>query len=206
MTAERKAAYILAGIAAVEGAFVMLSAWRAPLRFLALIGFAPGRSGAPLGWSAAAMTVAAFVLVSARLPSVRATMFKPSGLKVLGLAVAVAAGILEELVFRKLLMDWLAQSDYGATIQMLVSGVAFGAAHGVWGLFGRSMRAAVGATIATGIPGFALGVVYIASGRSLAPCVAAHFLINALMEPGLVLAATRAEMGLRPSRAHNPMA
>ena len=38
--AERKAAYILGGIAAFEGTFVALSAWRAPLRFLAFIGFA----------------------------------------------------------------------------------------------------------------------------------------------------------------------
>ena len=32
------------------------------------------------------------------------------------------------------------------------------------------------------------------SGRSLAPCIVAHFLINAFIEPGLVLAAARGEM------------
>jgi uncharacterized protein len=66
-----------------------------------------------------------------RLPSVRESMFRASWLKVLGLAVAIAAGILEELVFRKLLMDRLAGAGHGAAVQVLLSVLAFGAAHGV---------------------------------------------------------------------------
>jgi hypothetical protein len=97
-------------------------------------------------------------------------------------------------------MDWIADQSHGAAAQVLVSGLAFGAAHGVWGLFGRSVRAAAGAAVATGVLGAGLAIVYIASGRSLAPCVAAHFLINALVEPGLVLAAARGEMTRRPDR------
>lgn len=102
---------------------------------------------------------------------------------------------LEEAVFRKLLMDRLATNRHGTALQVLSSSLAFGVAHGVWGLFGRSMKAAVGATAATGTLGLAMA--YIVSGRTLAPCVAAHFLINAFVEPGLVLAATRGEMGQR---------
>jgi len=49
----------------------------------------------------------------------------------------------------------------------------------------------------TALLGGALAIVYVIGGRSLAPCVAAHFAINALLEPGLVLAATRREMGGR---------
>jgi membrane protease YdiL (CAAX protease family) len=64
----------------------------------------------------------------------------------------------------------------------------------VWGLFGRSVRAARGATIATGALGAALAIVYLVAGRSLAPCIVTHFVINALIEPGLVLAACRGEM------------
>jgi uncharacterized protein len=56
------------------------------------------------------------------------------------------------------------------------------------------MRAAIGATIATGVLGAAPALVYLAADRNLAPCIAAHFLINALIEPGLVLAAIRGEM------------
>lgn len=200
MTPERRSGYILGGIALIEGAWVGLNAWSHPDRFIAYLGFAAARTGTTAGWIVAAAVVIAFVLLAARLPSVRATMFRASWLKALGLAVAVTAGILEEVVFRKLLMDWVADQSHGATVQVLVSGLTFGAAHGVWGLFDRSVRAAVGATMATGVLGAGLAIVYIASGRSLAPCVAAHFLINALVEPGLVLAAARGEMNRRPDR------
>lgn len=83
-------------------------------------------------------------------------------------------------------------------LKALALAVAVAAAHGVWGLFGRSVRAAAGATAATGVLGAGLAIVYIASGRSLAPCIAAHSLINVLVEPGLVLAAARGEMNRRP--------
>ncbi|PYS80186.1 MAG: hypothetical protein DMF67_12400 [Acidobacteria bacterium] len=126
-------------------------------------------------------------------------MFRPTWLKALGLAVALSAGILEELVFRKLLMNYLSAVGVGPLSQIVLSRLAFGMAHGIWGLMGRSIRAALGATVATGILGAALALVFIVSGRSLAPCVVAHFLINALVEPGLVLAATRGEMSRRQS-------
>lgn len=86
----------------------------------------------------------------------------------------------------------------GVVVQVLGSGLLFGVLHGVWGLMGRSLRAAIGATLATGFLGMMLAVVFIAAGRSLAPCIVAHFVINALIEPGLVLAATRGEMTRRP--------
>jgi membrane protease YdiL (CAAX protease family) len=62
---------------------------------------------------------------------------------------------------------------------------------------GKSFRAALGATMATGFLGAMLGIVFLLAGRSLAPCIVAHFAINLLIEPGLVLAATRGEMGSR---------
>ncbi len=124
-------------------------------------------------------------------------MLRPSWLKVIAVVVAVVAGILEEVVFRKALMDWLDGLDYGIALQIFASGMTFGLAHSVWGLFGQSWRAAAGATIATGAFGLGLAIVYIAAGRSLAPCIAAHFLITALIEPGLMLAATRGEMESR---------
>jgi hypothetical protein len=159
------------------------------------MGFAPGRAGTVVGWLLAGIVTGAFVWQSARLPSVRANLVRPSFLKILGLAVAVAAGILEEVIFRKWLMDYLSDQAIGPLMQILASGLAFGLAHGVWGLMARSLRAAAGATAITGSLGVALGFVYIIAGRSVAPCIAAHFLINAFIEPGLVLAATRGEMG-----------
>jgi uncharacterized protein len=194
---ERIAAWILAGIATAEGLWVVINWFIAGNRFWRYLGFAEGQAGNSIGWISAAIVTGLFVWQSLRLPSVRANLFRPSYLKALGVAVAVSAGILEEVVFRKLLMDYVRDHGLAEVAQILVSGLAFGAAHGIWGLFGRSVRAALGATVATGILGAALGVVYVVSGRSLAPCIAAHFAINALIEPGLVLAATRGEMGRR---------
>ena len=164
-------------------------------RFVVYLGFAPGRTGHIGGWIGALIVTLAFVLTSIRFPSVRANLWRPSWLKLLGIAVAVTAGILEEVVFRKLLMDALMTRGFGDLTQIALSALAFGLAHGVWGLLGRSVRAAFGATMATGLLGASLAIVYLAAGRSVAPCVIAHFLINALVEPGLVLAAVRGEMG-----------
>lgn len=43
--------------------------------------------------------------------------------------------------------------------------------------------------IATGLLGIALAVVYLASGRILAPCIWAHVAINLILEPWLLIAA-----------------
>lgn len=192
---ETVSAWILAGIAVIEGLWVIVNFAQNPAGFIRYMGFAPGKEGTPVAWVLAAIVAGAFVWQSARLPSVRANLIRPSLLKILGLAVAVAAGILEEVVFRKWLMDYLNDQAIGSLTQILASGLAFGLAHGIWGLMARSLRAAVGAAVITGALGAALGIVYIIAGRSVAPCIAAHFLINALIEPGLVLAATRGEMG-----------
>ena len=62
------------------------------------------------------------------------------------------------------------------------------------GVFRGSVVAAIGASTATTVLGLALAIVYIVSGRVLAPCVVSHFLINLIIEPGLILAAVRGEM------------
>jgi hypothetical protein len=194
MTSERKSAFILGGIAAIECGWVIwnlrLNGWRL-FRYL---GFAPGLTGAIPGWIAAAVVVVIFVGFSLRLPSVRANLFRPSFLKFLAVLVAIGAGILEEVMFRRWTMNWLMAHGHGAIVQVLGAGFLFGLLHAVWGLMGRSVHIAAGAMVATGLLGLMLGIVYLLSGRSLAPCIVAHFLINLAIEPGLVLAATRGEM------------
>ncbi len=194
MTNERKSGLILAGIAASEGVWVAMNLQANGWRFIRYLGFASGLTGNLAGWVAAAFATAIFVALALRLPSVRANLFRPSWLKLLAIALAIVAGILEEVMFRRWTMNWLMAHGHGAIIQVLGAGLLFGAIHGVWGLMGGSFRAAIGATLATGFLGLMLGVVFLLAGRSLAPCIAAHFLINLLIEPGLVLAATRGEM------------
>jgi uncharacterized protein len=199
MTNERKSAIILALIAAIEGAWVLLQFQVNGLRFVRYLGFMP-IGGTALGWILALIITAFYVALAARLPSVRQNLFRPSWLKLLGLAVAISAGILEEVMFRRWLMNYLQDRHHaGVIVQIIGSGLAFGLLHGVWGLMGKSIRAALGATIATGLLGILLAIVFVASGRNLAPCIFAHFLINLFLEPGLVLAATRGEMQRRPA-------
>ena len=100
-------------------------------------------------------------------------------------------------MFRRWTMNWLMAHGQGAIVQMLGSGLLFGSLHGVWGVMGKSIRVAIGATVATGLLGVLLAIVFLLAGRSLAPCIVSHFLINLFIEPGLVLAATRGEMGRR---------
>lgn len=189
---EKKAALILTGIAAGEGAWLVVNLLAGPARFAKWAGFSPGQQQYAAAWVLALAVAGVYVLFSARLPSVRANLLKPGVLKLLAIAVALAAGFCEEAVFRKLLMDGLAKRN--AVVQAIASGLAFGAVHAVWGLFRGSVRAALGAMIATGSLGALLALVYLAGRRNLAPCVAAHFLINLFAEPGLVLAALSGEM------------
>jgi hypothetical protein len=195
-TPERFAAWALLGIAASEGTWVAVNWLANGRRFVRYLGFGPDAAPAkPLGWLIAAGLTVGFITLAARLPSVRANLVRPSGLKVLGLLVAVSAGILEEVMFRRWVMDFGQRHEWGLPLQILASGVVFGLVHGIWGLFGKSWRAARGAALTTGMLGAVLGVVYVTGGRSLAPCVLAHFFINAFIEPGLMLAASRGEMG-----------
>ena len=195
MTAERKSGIILGIITAIEAGWVLMNLHASGWRFIRYLGFAPGMAGNLAGWIAALLATIIFVALALRLPSVRENLFRPSLLKLLAIALAVAAGILEEVMFRRWTMNWLMGHGYGDVIQVLGAGLLFGAIHGIWGLMGKSIRAAIGATTATGFLGIMLGIVFLRAGRSLAPCIVAHFLINLLIEPGLVLAATRGEMG-----------
>jgi hypothetical protein len=165
-----------------------------PMRFFHYLGFTPGTSGTLVSWVAACVIAAAYVAQGTRLPSVKKHLFKPSALKLLALLMAIVAAVLEEAFSKKLLMDYLQQQGFGIVTQVMVSGAAFGLAHGVWGLLGRSLRAAIGATLYTFVMGTSLSIVYILAGRSLAPCIFAHFWITFLLEPGLLFAAIRGEM------------
>lgn len=104
-----------------------------------------------------------------RLPSVRKHLVRPSFLKLLALAVAIAAGILEEVMFRRWTMNWLMAHEQGAIVQVLGSGLFFGAAHGIWGLMGKSIRVAIGATVATGLLGVLLALVFLLAAVALLP-------------------------------------
>ena len=64
----------------------------------------------------------------------------------------------------------------------------------------KRIAAGVNAMLSTGALGIGLGIVYLVGDRSLAPCVVAHFMITALIEPGLIVAAVKDKLGYMRER------
>jgi hypothetical protein len=129
-----------------------------------------------------------------RIPLVREYWRAVSALKFLCLLVAVAAAVVEEAVFRRVLMDGLMRAGWPDAWQVLASGLVFGVAHASWAVVTGRLGAGVGAMVATGALGTALAFVYVIGNRSLAPVIVAHFLVTATIQPGILFAAFSGEM------------
>jgi membrane protease YdiL (CAAX protease family) len=161
-------------------------------------------SAGALAWVIAAATAALYAAYAAlRSPLIGEMIFSASrwlpylGLRIVAVAEAIVTGIFEEVFFRRFVMDAALQQGMGAAIQIAASAVIFGLAHGFWGFFTGNIRAGAAASLATGVLGGLLGLVYIVGDRSLLPCIAAHIAINLLLEPWLILASASGSWGRR---------
>lgn len=190
---ERRTLYILFLILLSEGAIVLYWLFTSQLRFIRFLGFGSGLAGTAMAWLLAAGVAAGYVWSASRIADVRYHLVRPGLLKYIAIAAAVMAAVLEEVIFRKLVMDAMHVRGYGPLSQVLASGFAFGAVHVLWSF--KNLAAGINAVLSTTLLGCALGIVYIAGGRSLAPCVTAHFFITAFIEPGLILAAVKDKLG-----------
>ncbi|HEY8949413.1 MAG TPA: CPBP family intramembrane glutamic endopeptidase [Rhizomicrobium sp.] len=105
------------------------------------------------------------------------------------LGIGISAGICEEGVFRGFLMTQARDGGAHWIAQLLISAIFFGLAHVGWGgLSGHvDVPQIIGAVSATAILGLMLGIVYLASGRSLIPPLIAHATIDFVIEPWLLL-------------------
>jgi hypothetical protein len=156
----------------------------------------------PVAWGVSFLTAALYTAYAARRsPLIGEFIFSPLkwspyfGLRFVALAESFVTGVFEEVFFRRFVMDWALQQGTSAGVQIALSAIVFGLAHGCWGFFTGNFRAGAAASIATGVLGASLGIVYIVGGRSLLPCIAAHIAINLLMEPWLILAAASGSWG-----------
>ena len=59
-----------------------------------------------------------------------------------------------------------------------------------------AIKAGINAALSTAALGLALAIVYLLGERSLAPCIVAHVIVTALIEPGLLISAQRDRLGV----------
>ncbi len=157
------------------------------------LGFTRDTLAPPPAWIAALAFAAAYIAYTFRvLPFVREHQREVSVFKLIGVAAAFASGIMEEVVFRRWLMDTALAHGVGSAGQVLLSGLVFGLFHLVWHAFSADRRFALVGAASTAVAGMALAAIYLLAGRNLGPCIAAHMLINLVVEPWLVLAAVSA--------------
>lgn len=162
--------------------------WRDPKVFFSQrLGITDGVWPMPWVWVFALTIAVVYIAFTATVPVVRENFFRFNWLKVLSIWAAIVAGVVEEVVFRHLLMDWLHSINVGVGWQVLASGLVFGIAHGVWALLQGAWRAAVPAVVATFALGVALALLYLAADRSTLPAIASHIFINFWIEPWLIL-------------------
>ncbi len=192
--AKRKAIFFLAGAGAILWVPVAQLLLGRPPGFLRDLGFLSGPSGTLLAWVLGIVVAVAYCAYALRNPLVVRYWRKPSPLKLFAAMIAIAAAIVEEAFFRRMIMDGVMAAGGGPFLQILASALIFGLAHGVWGIVTGRIAVGIGVMIATGTLGAALAVVYLVGGRSLAPPIASHFLITATIQPGIMFAAFSGQM------------
>ena len=188
---QAKTGWILGSVASMLSFSIVYWFIKNPSGFIEeRIGFSYSLLGDVTMWGLTLLIVAGYVLYTAfALPFVKQHLLSFSWLKWIGIWAAITTGIVEELFFRHLLMDFLLTSGVPGYMQIFISGIAFGAAHGTWILLRGELKIALPVILSTGILGCFLAFLYLYTGRSAFAPIIAHILINMAIEPWLMLAA-----------------
>jgi membrane protease YdiL (CAAX protease family) len=191
MTDRRKTTLILGMTSLFMFSPLAMSLFWHPIPLFQNLGFERESIAPPLAWVLATITAIAYVLHTMKsIPLVLAKQKEISLFKLLGIVSAVVGGIVEEVFFRRWIMDMLMSGGFNPILQVIISGVAFGLVHISWTLLAkRDFKATLPAIISTLILGIFLAIIYLAGGRNLGPCISAHVLINIVIEPWLMLSA-----------------
>lgn len=169
---------------------------RKPAFFLNKIGINEQALTIPYAWVISLLIAAAYIGYTFKaVPFVRQMQKEISGFKLIGIWAALVSGIIEEIFFRKMVMDWSFSMGHGSLVQIILTALSFGIAHGLWILLRREVSIAVPVILSTMVLGGLLGILYIAGERNLFPCIAAHTIINLVVEPWLILSAVSGKMG-----------
>ena len=168
----------LAGVAIAE-----LFAFFIAIKFYKRRGITVGN----LGWNIPTnKTIAVFSLVVAvlyiwytmQIPEIKENITEISLFKLWGLLVGILAAVIEEVIFRGFVMVRFQQARILPMVQVLLTAVAFSLLHLGFGLVGMLCTFAVG---------IALGALYVFGKRSLLGPILCHCVINATIEPWLLL-------------------
>ncbi|MHC1724406.1 MAG: CPBP family intramembrane glutamic endopeptidase [Aminipila sp.] len=188
MTNLSKTALILGMTSAFMFSPLAMSLIWHPIPLFQNLGFARGSIASPLVWIFATVTVIAYVLYTMKaIPLVFEKRKEISLLKLLGIFSALVGGIVEEVFFRRWLMDMLMSRGASPILQIVISGIAFGLSHAVWILIKGDFKFTIPAILSTSVLGIFLAIIYLAGGRNLGPCIFAHVMINIIIEPWLML-------------------
>jgi len=188
MTDRRKTALILGMTSAFMFSPLAMSLFWRPIPLFQNLGFARESIAPPLAWILASITTIAYILYTMKvIPLVFAKQKEISPLKLLGIISAVVGGIVEEVFFRRWLMDMLMSRGASPILQIVISGIAFGLSHTVWILARGDFKFTIPAILSTSMLGILLAIIYLAGGRNLGPCIFAHVMINIIIEPWLML-------------------
>ena len=188
MTDRRKTALILGMTSLFMFSPLAMSLFWHPIPLFQNLGFTRESIAPPLAWILATITAIAYVLYTMKvIPLVLAKQKEISLFKLLGILSALVGGIVEEVFFRRWIMDMLMSRGVTPILQVIISGVVFGLAHTSWILARGDFKFTLPAILSTSVLGILLAIIYLVGGRNLAPCIYAHVLINIIIEPWLML-------------------
>lgn len=178
-----KTGWILVSIATMLTASIIFWFYNNPEGFIENgIGFRTDVFSNIFIWTFTLFIITGYVTYTlSAIPFVRAHLFTISWLKVIGIWAAVVTGIVEEVVFRHIIMEYLLTIAFSDVAQILISGILFGIAHGLWVLLKGDWK-------------FALPAI---AGRSTFAPIVAHILINMFIEPWLMLSAVSGKWMVR---------
>lgn len=165
-------------------------------------GLGLGASIPARGWLVAGAVVVAYASYTLwAVPETRPVARELSWFRSLAVPLALGSGLVEEMFFRHYVMSILQTAGFPAVAQVLASAALFALVHSVWVLFGANWRTVLPILLSTFGLGVLMALVYLASGRVALPAVVAHAAINLVIEPGLLLSASRAAVAQKRARA-----
>lgn len=143
----------------------------------------------PVAWILTILIVLFYVSITINnVPFIKNNLKKLSILKIIGIWSAIFTGFTEEVIFRKLIMDYLHTFNYSIITQVAIASFTFGISHSFWGILSRDLKIILLIVLSTTILGSLLSSLYIITNRSIFFPILAHILINLIIEPWLMLA------------------